>query len=205
MITYGGRFHVTLETYHGVPNGWSKPEVLAAHRTLRGSFSIETPEATEPGAPAWLPDRRNWLQYRATLYLIAEGARANDAACIELAVRYIELRYIGSYSGFIRARLARGLKNSALTDQQKERLNRVFLCMVEHRDYTEEFNEYVKLWQRIVSAKALKTLEVFAIKNQSHSRLDWLRRFVPDFDVERDEWGPALPFASPGKKAKRKA
>ncbi|MBC7857883.1 MAG: hypothetical protein H7Z39_03720, partial [Burkholderiaceae bacterium] len=162
MITYGGRFRVTLETYHGVPNGWSKAELLAAHRTQRGSFSIETQEATEPGAPAWLPDRRNWLQYRATLYLIAEGARANDAACIELAVRYIELRYIGSYSGFIRARLARGLKNSDLTDRQKERLNRVFLSMVEHRDYTEEFNEYVKLWQRIVSAKALKTLEFFA-------------------------------------------
>jgi len=171
MITYGGRFCVTLETYHGVPRGWSKAELLAAHRTLRGSFPIEDPEATEPGAPAWLPDRRNWLQYRATLYRIAEGVRANDAACIELAVRYIELRYIGSYSGFIRARLARGLKNAALTDQQKERLNRVFLCMVERRDYTEEFNEYVKLWRRIVSEKALKTLESVAAKRQSHSRL----------------------------------
>ncbi|MBC7857789.1 MAG: hypothetical protein H7Z39_03225, partial [Burkholderiaceae bacterium] len=76
--------------------------------------------------------------------------------------------------------------------------------MVEHRDYTEEFNEYVKLWQRIVSAKALKTLEFFASKHQSNSRPGWLRRFVPNVDVERGEWGQALPFASPGKKAKRK-
>lgn len=183
MITYGGRFRVTLETYHGVPKGWSKAELLAAHRTLRGSFPIEEPEATEPGSPAWLPDRRNWLEYRTTLYRIAEGVRVNDAACIELAVRYIELRYIGSYSGFIRARLARGLKNSALTDQQKERLNRVFLGVVERRDYTEEFNEYVKLWQRIVSAKALKILESVAAKHQCHSRLKWLRRFAPNFDI----------------------
>ena len=155
MITYGGRFCVSLETYHGVPMGWSQAELIATHHSLGGSFPLQSPEATEPGAPAWLPDRKNWLQYRATLYRIAEGIRAGDSVCIELAVRYIELRYIGSYSGFIRARLARALKSATLTGEQTARLNRVFLAMVQNHDYTQEFKEFANLWRRIASPAAL--------------------------------------------------
>ena len=151
MITYGGRFKVSLETYHGVPTGWSKTELIAIHRALGGSFDI--------GSPSWLPARRNWLQYRATLYKIAEGVRAKDPACIELAVRYIELRYIGSYSGYIRTRLARGLKHAPLSAAQKERLDQVFLSMVKHRDYTCEFREYVKVWKRIASPEAIELMK----------------------------------------------
>ncbi len=186
MITYGGRFRVSLETYHGVPKGWSKAELVAAHHNLGGSFSIDGAEATEPGAPEWLPDRKNWLQYRATLYRIAEGVRANDIACVELAVRYIELRYIGSYSGFIRALFARALKSAALTAHQIERLNRVFLTIVENHDYTEEFKEYVKLWQRIASPESIKKLEALAASHQSDSRAAWLRQFASN---------PAVKFA----------
>ena len=77
-----------LEDYHGVPEGWSREEIIASHKSLGGNFSITPPEATEPGAPTWLPNRYNWLQYRATLYKIAEGIKASDQACIELAIRY---------------------------------------------------------------------------------------------------------------------
>uniref|UniRef100_UPI003752542A hypothetical protein n=1 Tax=Armatimonas sp. TaxID=1872638 RepID=UPI003752542A len=115
MITYGGRFKVSLETYHGVPTGWSKTELIIAHRTLGGSFDIGSPSWLPDRSPSWLPDRKNWLQYRTTLYKIAEGVRAKDPACIELAVRYIELRYIGSYSGYLRTHLARGLKHASLS------------------------------------------------------------------------------------------
>lgn len=93
---------IPLEVYHGVPKGWSKDEIINEHRSLGGKVSISGKDATEPGAPAWLPDRYNWLQYRETLYRVHEGVKANDSACIELAIRYIELNYIGSYSGYIR-------------------------------------------------------------------------------------------------------
>ena len=185
MITYGGRFCVSLDTYHGVPKGWAKAELIVAHRNLRGSFSLDGPDATEPGAPAWLPDRMNWLQYRATLYRIVEGIRANDPACIELAVRYIELRYIGSYSGFIRARLARALKGAQLTTQQTERLNKLFVSIVQNRDYTEEFAEYVKLWRRIASPAAKQVLESLAAKHQAEPGSVWLQQFAPNPALKR--------------------
>lgn len=178
MITYGGRFKVSLETYHGVPAGWSKTKLIATHRALGGVFMITSPEATEPGAPSWLPDRKNWLQYRATLYKIAKGVRAKDPACIELAVRYIELRYIGSYSGYIRTRLARGLKHASLSAEQKERLDRVFLSMVKSRDYTCEFREYVKVWQRIASPEAIEFIRSLAAKHPPDNQRPWLQNFL---------------------------
>lgn len=65
-----------------------------------------------------MPDRYNWLQYRATLYKIADGLSENDPVCIELAIEYIELNYFGSYSGYIRERLARLLKSANLEYKQ---------------------------------------------------------------------------------------
>ncbi len=170
MITYGGRFKVSLETYHGVPAGWSKSELIIAHRALGGSFDI--------GSPSWLPDRKNWLQYRTTLYKIADGVRAKDPACIELAVRYIELHYIGSYSGYLRTHLARGLKHASLSAEQKERLDRVFLSMVKRRDYTCEFREYVKIWQHIASPEAIAFIRSLSTQHPPNTQRPWLQKFA---------------------------
>lgn len=123
-------FNTPIEEYHGVPKGWSKPEIVAAHQSLNGEFSIDIPEVTEPGAPSWLPDRYNWLQYRATLHRVADGVRNGDLACIELAIRYIELNYFGSYSGFIKERLARALKNQSLSEKQNNRLKQQFKFLI---------------------------------------------------------------------------
>lgn len=177
MITYGGRFRVTLEVYHGVPPGWGEAELVKAHHELGGVFPINSPIATEPGAPLWLPDRANWLQYRQALYRIIDGIHAHDVACIELAIRYIELRYIGSYSGFIRARMANALKNEDLSSAQKNRLNRLFVLIVRSKDYTEEFNSYAKLWCRIVQPDALKLIQSLSAQESSTLRWKWLRKF----------------------------
>src|SRR5690554_4263181 len=73
--------NIPLEIYHGVPKGWSRPELVSIHKSLGGTFPIAAVEATEPGAPSWMPDRYNWLQYRETLRGIAKGIKAGDSAC----------------------------------------------------------------------------------------------------------------------------
>ena len=196
MITYGGRFALPLETYHGVPRGWCKQDILAAQDTLRGSYELDGPDATEPGAPNWLPDRWNWLQYRATLHRVADGVRAGDHGCVEIAVRYIILRHIGSYSGFIRARLARALKNAVLSMQQKERLNSHFLMLVENADFTEEFSEYVKLWRRIASADIEKRLSSVAAAHREDPRWEWLSEVVSNPPAPKPARLPLLPDRS---------
>ena len=138
-----------LDVYHGVPAGWSKDELIEKYLNLGGKASIEPDEASEPGAPSWLPDRHNWLQYRATLYKIADGLHASDKVCIEFAVQYIELNYFGSYSGFIRERLARLLKGSKLNFKQAVRLKRHFQSLRNNKVFFQEFREYKKLEKRI--------------------------------------------------------
>lgn len=144
---------IPLDQYHGIPAGWSKAELIAEHRLLGGTFSIDGETATEPGAPGYLPDRHNWLQYRETLYRICDGVRANDDACIELAIRYIELDYVGSYSGFVKEKLSRALKSIPLSLSQRQRLVNHFEKLMSEKEYFQEFGEYKKLLSKIHEAK----------------------------------------------------
>ena len=141
-----------LEIYHGVPSGWSKEELISRYHSLGGKGSIETAEATEPGAPSWLPDRYNWLQYRATMFKITDGVKESDLACIELAIQYIEFDYFGSYSGYIRARMARLMKNVELTQGQKSRLLSHIRNLRRNNQTLPEFKEYFKLEKRLNEA-----------------------------------------------------
>jgi hypothetical protein len=144
---------IPLEIYHGVPSEWSKKEMIEEHRRLGGCLSIEGADATEAGAPYFLPDRHNWLQYRQTLYRICDGIRKNDLACVELGIRYIELNYIGSYSGFIREKIARALKSIKLSSVYAERLRKHFKKLIEKNECFEEFAEYKKLLNKLDSNK----------------------------------------------------
>lgn len=165
---------IPLNIYHGVPEGWYAPQIVAEHERLGGQFNLYGSEATEPGAPAWFHERRDWLQYRATLYRVADGILAGDLACVELAVRFIELRYIGSYSGFVRALLSRRLKHASLTEGQRERLHTHFSALVLREDRTDEFREYVKLWRRLITPAQLQRL-VAQLENQpgGQARASW--------------------------------
>lgn len=139
-----------------MPNGWHADEVIAEHARLGGTFDLSGPEATEPGAPSWMPERGAWLQYRATLHRVANGVRAGDLACVELAVRYLELRYIGSYSGYIRSLLSRHLRHAALSTEQQKRLHRHFCGLAVMNQGTHEYKDYIKLWRGFITAEQAK-------------------------------------------------
>lgn len=164
--THRGRT-IPLEIYHGVPKGWHASETIAEHARLGGVFPLETPDVVKPGAPAW-------LQYRATLYRMADGVRENDPACVELAVRYIELRHIGSYSGFVRSLLSRRLKHAALSTSQAGRLHEHFLSLVLSGERTEEFRHYLALWRRILTEEE-RMATVQAVSNSlGTGAAEWL-------------------------------
>lgn len=167
---------IPLAIYHGVPPGWRSYEVVEQHARLDPQHQLTVPDVTEPGAPPWLPNRKEWLQYRAALYEVVRGVGVGDPACIELAIRFIELHYIGSYSGFIRERLARRLANVHLTDTQKSRLHCHFEKLVLEQERTQEFRAYVKTWQRIITS-AQRT-EVLAKLKTAHGQQSaaWLAK-----------------------------
>ena len=177
--TYRGQA-IPLEGYHGVPKGWYAKDILAEHTRLGGKYDINGAEATEPGAPTWMPERKAWLQYRQTLYRIADGVRANDPACIELAIRYIELRYMGSYSGFVRSLLSRRLKHVRLSSEQQKRLHEHFRSLVLTGERTEEFRDYLKLWRLFITQNQ-KTELVSDVAEKSSQAAQWLSDLAPVF------------------------
>jgi hypothetical protein len=140
---WGGKHDLTFEEYHSVPQGWQPPAVIETHRALGGTFDV----ASSPRAAI---DSRGRSDYRALWYNIADGIRAGDAACAEIAIRFIEEHLIVSYSGFARARLARALKGAKLSAPQKKRLSAHFLLLLEKGDKCEEFSEYLRLWPGVI-------------------------------------------------------
>ena len=138
-----------LEIYHGVPKGWYEDEIIATYRQLGGTAWPDREPPTEPGAPSWLPERYHWLAYRAAIRIIAELTRAGDGAAAELAIRYIELNYFGSYSGYLRSHLARALKYVALSHEQQQRLLQHFTELIRSQNCFSEFHDFRKLAQKI--------------------------------------------------------
>lgn len=161
-MKWGGKHQLTFEEYHSVPVRWSAEGLEEQRRTLGGTYDLGY--AGHPRA------------HQSMWYNLANGVRAGDAACIELAVRFIEDRFISSYSGFARAKVARALKHATLSRDQSMRLSSHFLGLLEKGDRTEEFSEYMRLWPNIItSADRKRALELAEGMNakapQFHGRL----------------------------------
>jgi hypothetical protein len=152
--TFHGK-DTSWEAYHSIPPGWSLDDVLAQSRALGGRLSY--PANIDP---SWHRSPSvDWVVYRDTLYRISDGVGDLDPACIELAVRYVLLNFYGSYSGFIRARLARRLKHAPLSDCQKRRLNEHFLSLVVSRSYSKEFKQLAALWTKVIDRPTIEQLQ----------------------------------------------
>lgn len=134
-MNYGGKHDLTFEEYHSVPARWSAEGIEQQRRALGGTYDLGC-----SGNP-----RSMW-------YKLSDGIRAGDAACIELSVRFIENRFISSYSGFARSRMARALKRANLSHHQRTRLSSHFLELLEKGDRTQEFSDYLRVWPGVISS-----------------------------------------------------
>ncbi len=145
----GGKHNLSFEDYHAIPERWTPAVVLAIHKTLGGNFDIATRPRVAVGG-------RGRSDYRALWYNIADGVRAGDQACVELAIQFIEEHLIVSYSGFARSRIARALRHCSLSQSQKGRLSAQFLTLLATGNRCEEFSEYLKLWPLVVNSSDRK-------------------------------------------------
>jgi hypothetical protein len=170
--THPGR-DIPLEIYHGIPSGWSANDLVAEHSRLGGVDDISVGRIAGP-RPDWLPQRSEWLRYRETLYRISDGVTSGDLACIELAVRFIELRYIGSYSGFIREKLARRLRSATINSEQRLRLHNHFRMLVLRGERTQEFRDYMKLWRTLITAEEREETLHSVRSERSSEAAEWL-------------------------------
>jgi hypothetical protein len=154
-MKWGGKHDLTFEEYHSVPARWSAEGLEQQRIALGGTFDLGY--------------RGHPRAHQSMWYNLADGVRAGDSACIELAVRFIEDRFISSYSGFARTKIARALKHAPLSREQRARLSLHFLQLLEKGDRTEEFSEYLRVWPRVISTVDRKLALELAMKLKSAS------------------------------------
>jgi hypothetical protein len=171
---YHGR-QIPWDEYHGVPAGWHMADILAMHARLDGRFPIA------PGSYPGSNGRRSalpghaWVEYRATLYGVAEGLLVDDPACVEIALRYIALRHIGSYSGFLRSLLARRLRHATRSVDQDDRLNGHFALLVARGERCQEFSDYLSLWRLLLTEHRLRQLHALLERHgASEAQAAWI-------------------------------
>lgn len=139
-ILCGGKYRVPWQDYHGTPPGWSRDVLLATYAGLGGRRDLAGDSASVAPHP--------FLASAIVVGNIADGIVDGDPACIELAVRYIEQRFIISGSGYMRARMAQRLKRAPLTEGQRQRLVRHVLELLAAGDRCLEFRQYLRLLRR---------------------------------------------------------
>jgi hypothetical protein len=154
-MKWGGKHDLTFEEYHSVPARWSAEGLEQQRIALGGTFDLGY--------------RGHPRAHQSMWYNLADGVRARDSACIELAVRFIEDRFISSYSGFARTKIARALKHAPLSREQRARLSSHFLQLLEKGDRTEEFSEYLRVWPRVISTVDRKRALELAMELESAS------------------------------------
>ena len=141
---WGGKHVLSFQEYHSNPAEWDIPGLVDAHRSLGGTYDLVAGIPVEERVTGSVRFRQLW-------YALSGGVRANDPACVELAVRFIEAHLIVSYAGFARQRLARALRHAVLTEDQRRRLSAHFLQLLEREDRCHEFRDYLRLWSDIAS------------------------------------------------------
>jgi hypothetical protein len=125
---------------------WSVTAVESRYTRLRTKLGNVTDFELKPRA---YTNSRGMTWLYNIMESAVEGVRRGDPACIELSVEYIEDNVMGSYTGYIRERLARSLRHAELSNSQRTRLINVFLSQLARGYLHQEFREYSRLFKSL--------------------------------------------------------
>ena len=70
--------------------------------------------------------------------------------CIEIGIRYLELNYFGSYSGYLKSRILRALRKIELSTQHISRIRKNVQKLENENKYFYEYSDYKKLLSTII-------------------------------------------------------
>lgn len=125
---------------------WDMRGVQARYQALRARLGGVEGFAPEP---LRIADKRGGGWVYNIMDSVTDGVQLGDAACIELAVCYLEADGMASGSGYRRARMARALCHAALAPEQCRRLRTLFLEQLRHGRMHQEYREYIRLFRHI--------------------------------------------------------
>ena len=124
---------------------WEYSAILARYRALCRNMKIH-PRSIAPN-PADYTTQRGWIS--PVMDEIFKGMRNGDLACACIAIDLIEEDGGFAFGSIMKARAARELKRMRLNEEQKQRIRRRVLDMLQRKFMPHEFRFYVRLVARI--------------------------------------------------------
>jgi hypothetical protein len=156
--------------YNG--NGfWSVEAVLKRYADYARRFAV-TPRDLTPRIHS--SDQGKWIY--PVMDRVIEGIELGDLACAEIGVEFIEESASFTFGRILKSNTARALRRTTLTDEQKERIRKRVVEMLEAKYLPREFRQYAKLVRKIGLGEWLPR-----VKEQSELAVPWVQRYYAYF------------------------
>ncbi len=123
---------------------WTREAILASYARYAAEMRVvprdlSPKEHTERG--------RRWVH--PVMEKVIEGIESGDAACVRLGIEFIEEDAKFPFGKILKSNTARALRRAPLTDEQRVRIRRRVLGMLQAGKVPHEFREYAKLVKKI--------------------------------------------------------
>jgi len=124
---------------------WSVDAVLARYAEYARRFAVSAPRDLTPLIQS--TDEGRWIY--PVMDRVIEGIEQGDPACAEIGVEFIEESGSFAFGRILKSNTARALRRTTLTHEQKERIRKRVVEMLEASYLPREFRQYAKLVRKI--------------------------------------------------------
>ena len=156
--------------YNG--NGfWSIEAVLKRYADYARRFAVAPRDLTPLIHSS---DQGKWIY--PVMDQVIEGIEQGDLACAEIGVEFIEESASFTFGRILKSNTARALRRTTLTDEQKERIRKRVVEMLEAKYLPREFRQYAKLVRKIGLGEWLPR-----VNEQAELADPWVQRYYAYF------------------------
>ena len=153
---------------------WSVDEVRSRYAVYVKNFQVHAPRDLTPSEHS-NGDQR-WIY--PVMARVIEGIEAGDSACAEIGIEFIEEDRGFPFGKILKSNTARALRRVSLTDEQKERVRKRVVSMLNAGYLPREYRQYAKLARKIGLGNWLNKID-----KQNPARnpwVDWYHRYFAE-------------------------
>jgi hypothetical protein len=133
---------MTSDRYYTPPEAWSYEQIRINYLRLASSYKVAKPLPFEH-------EGQDLSKLKQALGEISLGIKSQDPACLQLAVDFVTAPVYFHYSGYLRAGMARRLKQIPLPASHAQRLQSGLLKLFRTGKFGPEYLSFVALLRQI--------------------------------------------------------
>ncbi len=120
---------------------WSCAQVVARYLVLAKTLNLA--EVRDLSPREHVERERHWIY--PVMDEVIQGIKANDPACVEIGIEFIEEDTKFVFGKLLKSRTARVLRRATLTEAQKDRIRRRVFAMLSAGHLAHELRDYSRL------------------------------------------------------------